>query len=84
MATLFNVSNFVVAQVNFHVKPIVDDSARVDEHWAVPSLARHYERWTGAAELSVRMRATMLSQLGLMPTLYRLSLIHISEPTSPY
>ena len=70
MATLFNVSNFVVAQVNFHVKPIVDDSARVEEHWAVPSLARHYERWTGAAELSVRMRATMLSQLGLMPTLY--------------
>jgi len=70
MATLFNVSNFVVAQVNFHVKPMINDSARVREPIAWASLARHYERWTGAAELSVRMRATMLSQLGLMPTLY--------------
>ena len=70
MATLFNVSNFIVAQVNFHVKLIVEDSAgRPEGPWR-GSLARQYRRVVGAAELSVRMRATMLSQLGLMPTLY--------------
>ena len=30
MATLFNVSNFIVAQVNFHVKLVVDDSSTGD------------------------------------------------------
>ena len=73
MATLFNVSNFIVAQVNFHVKLVVEDSASrlADTNPAKPySLRRHYTRILGAAELSVRMRATMLSQLGLMPTLY--------------
>ena len=70
MATLFNVSNFIVAQVNFHVKFVVDDSARRARDPAPGSASGLYRRLVGAAELNVRMRATMLSQLGLMPTLY--------------
>ncbi|KAJ1461609.1 acyl transferase/acyl hydrolase/lysophospholipase [Pelagophyceae sp. CCMP2097] len=84
MATLFNVSNFIVAQVNFHVKLVVEDSAspyspyqrttaEVSSRTAegVPPRAwAAYRRLVRAAELSMRMRATMLSQLGLMPSLY--------------
>ena len=117
MATLFNVSNFIVCQVNFHVRLVVEDSSSmaalestagpegnrrrnendIDEHTNFPLFASFfrgstikrtktiaqnveviqkntfhnaYRRLVGAAELSMRMRATMLSQLGLMPSLY--------------
>jgi len=154
MATLFNVSNFIVCQVNFHVRLVVEDSSALaalestsgpEGCGTVPasspspsssfsklggafSLRRRriipatnsssdqqqqqtsaftnadesnssilgllgfgikptiasfvrggtsnanfhnaYRRLVGAAELSMRMRATMLSQLGLMPSLY--------------
>ena len=57
MATLFNVSNFIVAQVNFHVKLVVEDSASrlADTNPANPySLRRHYTRILGAAEGKLR------------------------------
>lgn len=78
MSTLFNVSNFIVAQVNFHVRLVVEDSSNAlmtagssnqQQLWSANFL-NFYRRLVGAAELSVRMRATMLSQLGLMPSLY--------------
>lgn len=76
MATLFNVSNFIVAQVNFYVRLVVEDSSTsllansgAHSFWSANFL-NAYRRLVGAAELSVRMRATMLSQLGLMPSLY--------------
>mmetsp|Transcript_6177 Transcript_6177/g.18681 ORF Transcript_6177/g.18681 Transcript_6177/m.18681 type:complete len:734 (+) Transcript_6177:2-2203(+) len=77
MATLFNVSNFIVAQVNIHVRLVVEDSSSAlmagtgegSTFWSTNFL-NAYRRLVGAAELSVRMRATMLSQLGLMPSLY--------------
>mmetsp|Transcript_37641 Transcript_37641/g.120743 ORF Transcript_37641/g.120743 Transcript_37641/m.120743 type:complete len:839 (-) Transcript_37641:460-2976(-) len=128
MATLFNVSNFIVCQVNFHVRLVVEDSSSLAAiestagpegcgststttrdssssssssltlttrrrpqgslsssassfpflssffRGGTPNFHNAYRRLVGAAELSMRMRATMLSQLGLMPSLYGNSL----------
>mmetsp|Transcript_83748 Transcript_83748/g.236540 ORF Transcript_83748/g.236540 Transcript_83748/m.236540 type:complete len:675 (-) Transcript_83748:73-2097(-) len=63
MSTLFNVSNFVVSQVNFHVTPFLHKlhSPKKDtRYWKILSFLDH----------DIRSRAQALSQLGLLPTFF--------------
>lgn len=63
LSTLFNVSNFVVSQVNFHVLPFLHKShspKKTSSLWGFYSYLEH----------DIRSRAQALSKLGLLPTFY--------------
>jgi len=63
MAALFNVSNFIVSQVNFHVLPFL----RKQHH---PRKSSLYWQFITFLELDIRSRAQALSKLGLLPTFF--------------
>uniref|UniRef100_A0A7S4JVP5 PNPLA domain-containing protein n=1 Tax=Odontella aurita TaxID=265563 RepID=A0A7S4JVP5_9STRA len=63
ISTLFNVSNFVVSQTNFHVVPLLRKAHHPGEH----SL---YWRSFQACEWDIRGRALTLSRLGLFPKIF--------------
>uniref|UniRef100_A0A7S2WPK1 PNPLA domain-containing protein n=1 Tax=Rhizochromulina marina TaxID=1034831 RepID=A0A7S2WPK1_9STRA len=63
MAALFNVSNFIVSQVNFHVLPFL----RKQHH---PHKSSLYWQVITFLELDIRSRAQALSKLGLLPTFF--------------
>ena len=63
MATLFNVSNFIVAQVNFHVLPFMRKAhspSRSSTYWQILTFLEH----------DIRHRARRLARLGLLPTFF--------------
>jgi len=63
ISTLFNVSNYVVCQTNFHVVPLVNKAhqpSRNSLYW------RLFQTW----EWDIRNRALKLSQLGLFPRIF--------------
>ena len=63
MATLFNVSNFIVSQVNFHVRPFLRKAH-------TPGRASGYWQILSFLELDIRSRAQALAKLGLLPTFF--------------
>ena len=63
MATLFNVSNFIVSQVNFHVRPFLRKAH-------TPNKASGYWQILSFLELDIRSRAQALAKLGLLPTFF--------------
>ncbi|KAG7348548.1 patatin-like phospholipase [Nitzschia inconspicua] len=63
IATLFNVSNFVVCQTNFHVLPFLNK-----EHH--PDAKSNYWKMFQTIEWDIRNRALKLSRLGLFPKLF--------------
>mmetsp|Transcript_7646 Transcript_7646/g.10892 ORF Transcript_7646/g.10892 Transcript_7646/m.10892 type:complete len:977 (-) Transcript_7646:498-3428(-) len=63
ISTLFNVSNYVVCQTNFHVVPLVNKAhqpSRNSLYW------RLFQTW----EWDIRNRALKLSRLGLFPRIF--------------
>jgi len=61
MATLFNVSNFIVSQVNFHVRPFLrKQHATTSRYWKIMTYLEH----------DIRHRATRLARIGLLPTFF--------------
>jgi TAG lipase/steryl ester hydrolase/phospholipase A2/LPA acyltransferase len=63
MATMFNVSNFIVSQVNFHANPFLrkhHSPSRDSLYWQILSFL----------ELDIRSRAQALAKLGLLPTFF--------------
>lgn len=62
ISTLFNVSNFVVCQTNFHVVPFLNK----DEHFTKSS----YRKLFQTIEWDIRSRALKLSGLGLFPKVF--------------
>lgn len=63
ISTLFNVSNFIVCQTNFHVIPLLRKAHHPGEH----SL---YWRAFQACEWDIRGRVLTLSRLGLFPKVF--------------
>lgn len=63
ISTLFNVSNFIVCQVNFHIVPLLNKA----HHPGKQSL---YWRIFQSLEWDMRTRALNLSRLGLFPTIF--------------
>lgn len=63
ISTLFNVSNFIVCQTNFHVVPLLRKAHHPGEH----SL---YWRAFQACEWDIRGRVLTLSRLGLFPKVF--------------
>mmetsp|Transcript_12867 Transcript_12867/g.18900 ORF Transcript_12867/g.18900 Transcript_12867/m.18900 type:complete len:817 (+) Transcript_12867:168-2618(+) len=63
ISTLFNVSNYIVAQTNFHVVPFLNK-----EHH--PGRRSLYWRLFQTVEWDIRNRALKLSKLGLFPRLF--------------
>lgn len=63
ISTLFNVSNYVVAQTNFHVMPFLNKAHH-------PSRRSLYWRWFQTVEWDIRNRALKLSRLGLFPRIF--------------
>lgn len=63
ISTLFNVSNFIVSQVNFHVVPLLNKSHH-------PSIHSYYWKLFQILEWDIRNRALNLSRLGLFPKLF--------------
>ena len=63
ISTLFNVSNFVVCQTNFHVVPFLNK-----EHH--PSSRSLYWKLFQTFEWDIRNRALKLSRLGLFPRIF--------------
>jgi len=63
ISTLFNVSNFIVCQVNFHVVPFLNK----DYH---PSTKSLYWQLFQILEWDVRSRALNLARLGLFPRIF--------------
>lgn len=63
ISTLFNVSNFVVCQTNFHVVPFLNK-----EHH--PNSRSLYWRLFQTVEWDIRNRALKLSRLGLFPRIF--------------
>jgi len=63
ISTLFNVSNYVVAQTNFHVVPFLNK-----EHH--PNQRSTYWQLFQTVEWDIRNRALKLSRLGLFPHLF--------------
>jgi len=63
ISTLFNVTNFVVAQVNFHVVPLINKAYH-------PGEKSLFWRMLQACEWDVRSRVLNLSRLGLFPRFF--------------
>ena len=63
ISTLFNVSNYIVCQTNFHVVPFLNK----DHH---PSTRSMYWRFFQTIEWDIRSRALKLSRLGLFPRIF--------------
>lgn len=63
ISTLFNVSNYIVCQTNFHVLPFLNK----EHHPSVQSL---YWRMFQTCEWDIRSRALHLSRLGLFPKIF--------------
>jgi predicted acylesterase/phospholipase RssA len=63
ISTLFNVSNFIVAQVNFHVVPFLNKAYH-------PSTKSLYWKLFQVTEWDVRSRALNLARLGLFPRIF--------------
>jgi hypothetical protein len=63
IATLFNVTNFIVCQVNFHVVPFMRKPHHPDEK-------SFYSRLFQILEWDVRSRVLNLSRLGLFPRFF--------------
>mmetsp|Transcript_11467 Transcript_11467/g.29007 ORF Transcript_11467/g.29007 Transcript_11467/m.29007 type:complete len:866 (-) Transcript_11467:153-2750(-) len=62
IATLFNVSNFVVCQTNFHVVPFLNKEEKITKS--------AYRRLFQTIEWDIRSRALKLSGLGLFPKIF--------------
>lgn len=63
ISTLFNVSNFIVCQTNFHILPFLNKAHH-------PGTQTLYWRVFQLLEWDIRNRALQLSRLGLFPTLF--------------
>jgi predicted acylesterase/phospholipase RssA len=63
ISTLFNVSNFVVCQTNFHVVPFLNKAHH-------PNSRSLYWRLFQTVEWDIRNRALKLSRLGLFPRIF--------------
>jgi hypothetical protein len=63
ISTLFNVSNYVVCQTNFHVLPFLNKAHH-------PSQRSFYWRLFQTMEWDIRNRALKLSRLGLFPRIF--------------
>jgi predicted acylesterase/phospholipase RssA len=63
ISTLFNVSNYVVCQTNFHVLPFLNKAYH-------PSQRSFYWRLFQTMEWDIRNRALKLSRLGLFPRIF--------------
>lgn len=63
ISTLFNISNFVVAQTNFHVVPFLNKSHH-------PNVTTLYWKLFQMCMWDVQSRVIKLSQLGLFPTIF--------------
>jgi predicted acylesterase/phospholipase RssA len=63
ISTLFNVSNYVVCQTNFHVIPFLNKAHH-------PSVQSFYWRLFQIIEWDIRQRALNLSRLGLFPRIF--------------
>lgn len=63
ISTLFNVSNYVVCQTNFHVMPFLNKAHH-------PNARSVYWRLFQAVEWDIRSRALKLSRLGLFPRIF--------------
>eukprot|EP00549_Striatella_unipunctata_P004417 CAMPEP_0118685032 /NCGR_PEP_ID=MMETSP0800-20121206/6998_1 /TAXON_ID=210618 ORGANISM="Striatella unipunctata, Strain CCMP2910" /NCGR_SAMPLE_ID=MMETSP0800 /ASSEMBLY_ACC=CAM_ASM_000638 /LENGTH=496 /DNA_ID=CAMNT_0006581853 /DNA_START=35 /DNA_END=1526 /DNA_ORIENTATION=- len=63
ISTLFNVSNYIVCQTNFHLVPFVHKAHH-------PSRRSLYWRFFETLEWDIRNRALSLSRLGLFPKIY--------------
>ncbi|CAJ1941726.1 unnamed protein product [Cylindrotheca closterium] len=63
ISTLFNVSNFIVCQTNFHVQPFLNK----DHH---PSTRSAYWKLFQLFEWDIRSRALKLGKLGLFPKIF--------------
>lgn len=63
ISTLFNVSNYVVAQTNFHVVPFLNKAHH-------PNKRSLYWRLFQTMEWDIRNRALKLSRLGLFPRIF--------------
>jgi predicted acylesterase/phospholipase RssA len=63
ISTLFNVSNYVVCQTNFHVMPFLNKAHH-------PNSRSLYWRLFQTVEWDIRSRALKLSRLGLFPRIF--------------
>eukprot|EP00815_Leptocylindrus_aporus_P005602 CAMPEP_0116060516 /NCGR_PEP_ID=MMETSP0322-20121206/6467_1 /TAXON_ID=163516 /ORGANISM="Leptocylindrus danicus var. apora, Strain B651" /LENGTH=755 /DNA_ID=CAMNT_0003545161 /DNA_START=404 /DNA_END=2671 /DNA_ORIENTATION=+ len=63
ISTLFNISNFIVSQVNFHVVPLMNKAHH-------PSVHTYYWKLFQLFEWDIRSRALNLSRLGLFPKIF--------------
>ena len=63
ISTLFNVSNFIVAQTNFHVVPFLNKAHH-------PNVRSLYWRTFQSCEWDIRSRVLNLSRLGLFPKFF--------------
>jgi TAG lipase / steryl ester hydrolase / phospholipase A2 / LPA acyltransferase len=63
ISTMFNVSNFIVCQTNFHVVPFMNKSHH-------PNKTSLYWRLFQTMEWDIRNRALKLGRLGLFPRLF--------------
>jgi predicted acylesterase/phospholipase RssA len=63
ISTLFNVSNYVVCQTNFHVIPLLNKAHH-------PNSRSLYWRLFQTVEWDIRSRALKLSRLGLFPRIF--------------
>lgn len=62
ISTLFNVSNFVVCQTNFHVVPFLNKEEQITKS--------AYRKLFQTIEWDIRSRALKLSGLGLFPKIF--------------
>lgn len=62
ISALFNVSNFVVSQTNFHLAPLLNNQEDVSRST--------YQRIFQTIEWDIRSRALKLSGLGLFPKVF--------------
>ena len=62
ISTLFNVSNFVVCQTNFHVVPFLNKEEKINKS--------AYRTLFQTIEWDIRSRALKLSGLGLFPKIF--------------
>ncbi|CAB9499538.1 Patatin-like phospholipase domain-containing protein [Seminavis robusta] len=63
ISTLFNVSNYIVCQTNFHIVPLLNKAHH-------PGTQTFYWRMFQLLEWDVRNRALQLSRLGLFPKMF--------------
>jgi TAG lipase / steryl ester hydrolase / phospholipase A2 / LPA acyltransferase len=63
ISTLFNVSNYIVCQTNFHIVPLLNKAHH-------PGTQTFYWRMFQLLEWDIRNRALQLSRLGLFPKMF--------------